>query len=326
MRRRASGGIAVGTVCLLASGGGALASPALPTRDQNPLLAGFGLPMPFPSRPVRDAEVLSIDLNWSNTALAQTDGSQYLLVDAETRELRLTYRGSLTKHLAFGLQIPYRYTGAGVLDGFIDGWHDAFGLPQGVRPALARDRIRIRYSRDATQRIDVETSAQGLGDVSADVGYGLVDTASSSAMAWLSLKLPTGQTGRLAGSGAADVTLAVAAEHRWDARWSAYAQIGVTWLGEGDLLPDQQRNLVWSGLAGMSWRIGPRLALKAQADAHSAAFTGTRLDMLGEALILSIGADYRFASGWQLDLGFSEDVAVEASPDIVFIVGVRRSL
>ena len=33
----------------------------------------------------------------------------------------------------------------GTLDGFIDDWHDFFGLPEGTRPVLPRDQLNIAY-------------------------------------------------------------------------------------------------------------------------------------------------------------------------------------
>ena len=75
---------------------------------------------------------------WSSKAATET-----LIVDAETREARLTLQAPLSDRFAFQLQLPYRYTGAGNLDGFIDGWHDAFGLPDGARSQLPSDAIDI---------------------------------------------------------------------------------------------------------------------------------------------------------------------------------------
>jgi hypothetical protein len=60
-----------------------------------------------------------------------------------------------------------------------------------------------------------------------------------------------------------------------------------------------------------------------QVEANTAVFdTGTRLD--GDALVLSFGGSYRTAAGWQFDLGLSEDLAVDASPDVVLLFGVRH--
>ncbi|HKQ31266.1 MAG TPA: DUF3187 family protein, partial [Burkholderiales bacterium] len=60
-----------------------------------------------------------------------------------------------------------------------------------------------------------------------------------------------------------------------------------------------------------------------QLDAHTSAYD-SNLDFLGDAVVLTVGGDYRFSSGWRLDLGVSEDIAVEHSPDVVFVIGVKQ--
>jgi hypothetical protein len=50
-----------------------------------------------------------------------------------------------------------------------------------------------------------------------------------------------------------------------------------------------------------------------------------RLDFLGDAVVLTVGGDYRFESGWRFDVAVSEDIAVESASDVVFVFGLRRS-
>lgn len=169
--------------------GAAALAEAFPTRDQNPLLAGFGIPAPLPARVPESGEwQLATRLNWGSTALMQAEGGEAILVDAETRELGMTIGRPLAPRLVLQLDVPYRYTGAGTLDRFIDDWHDVFGLPEGARPILERDRFRIAYSRDNLMLLDVTSSSSGLGDASLDLGYSLFATRGSAATAWLSVK------------------------------------------------------------------------------------------------------------------------------------------
>jgi hypothetical protein len=295
-------------------------------RDQNPFLAGFGLPSAMPTRLAAGENrgwSGGLDVSWGSTALVQQSGAETLIVDAETREARLTLQAPLSDRFAFQLQLPYRYTGAGNLDGFIDGWHDAFGLPDGARSELPSDAIDITYIRNRSRRLSMNSSASGLADIQASLGYDMVASEASALSAWLSVKLPTGDADELTGSGATDVSFSLAGERRLDTDWSVFGQAAVTWLGEGDLLAYRQRSVVWSGLAGLSGRVWRGLSLKAQIDAHSAAFDSD-LDFLNEAVVLTVGGDYRFASGWLMNIGVSEDIAVEHSPDVVFLFGVKR--
>lgn len=309
------------TLLLAASHAGA---DPFTVRDQNPLLAGFGLPAAMPAQ-LDETGVWSIgaDLYWSNTALIQARGPEFLRLDAEAREARLTLQASVTDRIALQLQIPYRYTGAGNLDGFIDNWHDTFGLPDGTRSQLPQDQMGVVYSRPGSLPLNMTSSVSGLTDVQAAVGYEMISSPATAVAGWLNIKLPTGDERKLTGSGATDVSLLLAGQHRFAGRWSAFGQAAVTWLGDSDLVLAPQRSVVWSGLAGLSWQAWRGLSLKAQIDAHSAAFDSD-LDFLNEAVVLTLGGDYRFASGWRFDLGVSEDIAVEHSPDVVFVAGLKR--
>lgn len=277
----------------------------------------------MPSR-APDRFAAGLDIFWGSTALAQEQGNEEILVDAETREARLTLQGPISDRLGWQVQLPYRYTGGGTLDGFIDSWHDIFGLSEGMRPLLAHDQTNIVYSRAGVTRPDISESATGLGDIQAALGYSLYASADSAVMAWLSVDLPTGDEDKLTGNGATDVSLVLSAQHRLNERWSAFGQVSGTWLGDSDLLPIEQENVAWSAMAGVSVRAWRGLSLKAQLDAHTAIYD-SELDILTEAVVLTVGGDYRFASGWRLDLGVSEDLAVEHSPDVVFVLGLKRS-
>ena len=304
----------------------AAAADPFPARDLNPLLAGFGLPAALPARLSSESWTLAADLNWASVSLVQQADSEQLIVDAETRQARMTIGRSWPSGFAAQLQVPYRYTGGGVLDSAIDSWHDIFGLPEGTRALSPKDRLRIAYARDNTVFFDERASQSGLGDISVDFGRSLSATTSTALTAWVSIKLPSGDADKFTGSGATDVSLAIAGEHRLAAAWSLFGQAGVAWLGEGERLADRQRDFGWSALVGIGWRVSRGLELKAQLDAHSAVFDEPDLEFLGEALVLTVGGDYRFASGWQFDLAVSEDIAVESASDVVFVLGLKKAL
>jgi Protein of unknown function (DUF3187) len=302
----------------------ALAAP-FSTRDQNPLLAGYGIPAPLPARIVSAEHwQLATELNWGSTAVMQRAAAERLTLDAETRELRLLLQRGLNELFAVQLQLPYRYTGAGSLDPFIGSWHELFDLPEGARNRLPDDQIAISYRRDGRSLLERSESMSGLGDVSAALGYQLGSSASAAAAIWLSLKLPTGAASELTGSGAADASLAIAGEHRFAERWELFGQASAAWLGAGEILPAQQRSIVYSGMVSVGWQAFTPLQLKLQLDAHSAVFDDTRLDILGAAVVLTAGGELRLESGWVLDIGVSEDILVETSPDVVFVFGLSR--
>jgi hypothetical protein len=302
------------------------ASPAEPfsARDENPLLAGFGIPLSMPAEvPANGTWDWSADIHWASSAIVQDGAYERLIADAETRELRLAIAYGLAERWAARLELPYRYTGGGDLDAFIDGWHDLFGMSEGMRPLLPRDDYRVAYARDGSVLMNTRSSSQGLADVAMALGYQWSANENGNLASWLRLELPTGDADELTGNGGVDVSLTLAAERRFAQRWSAFTQGSVTYLGDSDVFAAAQEQIVWSGLVGIGVDISRSLELKAQIDGHTAAFD-TDLDYLGEAIIFTIGGSWTFKSGWRLDIGVSEDIVVDASPDVAFVIGVRR--
>lgn len=300
---------------------GARASP-LPTNDQNPFLAGFGLPRSLDAR-LPASSAWALDFNWASTALVEDARGEFLVADAETRELRLTYGHRVAERWAIEVQLPYRHTSGGSLDSFIDDWHDFFGLPEGARPLQAEDRLHLYYSRNDVTLIEHYTTIEGLMDASLSIIYALHSSERSAASAALSVKAPTGKDHWLNSSGAVDVSAVISGEHRFGDRWTVSGQAAATSLGKGDLLPSLQRDLVWSGRAGLALHATPALDFVLQMDGHTRVFDGAP-HLFDDALIATLGGHINFRSGWTLSLGVSEDIAVEHSPDVVFVIGVTR--
>lgn len=308
--------------CALAACATAAASP-LPTRDQNPFTAAFGLPGPVRARLPERAE-WTLDFNWASTALVQNAANESLTVDAESREVRLSFARRVAERWSIELELPYRHTSGGSLDGFIDDWHDVFGLPEGARRVQPQDRLRLHYWRDGDTFIELDSPVEGLADASLTLAYALVASDRSAVSAALAVKLPTGKDHWLNSTNAVDISAVLSAERRIE-RWSLGGQLSATWLGEGDLLPHLQRELVWSGQASVAFALTPRVALALQMDGRTRAFD-SRLDFFHDALVATLGGHIAFGSDWTLSVGVSEDILVEHSPDVVFVLGLEKAM
>lgn len=296
------------------------------TRNQNPLLALYGLPSPLPARLPEAGRWRSAGVvNWSNSASIETSGSSTFTMDAEVFEFRLHLERAMSPGLALRTELPWRRVSAGSLDSFIENWHDWFGLPDGSRSQLRRDDLRIEYAVAGATQLLVDERSSGLGDIPLAAGYQLHASGKHALATWLTVKLPVGDAGELTGSGAVDVALSLAYQARPADRWELFGQLNGVWLGEGDLLPELQGDAAWSALAGVTWNPWRRLDLTAQLEASSRVFDVDVEPLSGDALVLTFGGSYRTAGGWRFDLGISEDVEVDASPDVSFSFAVRRA-
>jgi len=303
---------------------GASAAPFL-TADQNVLLGGSGLSLPAPSG-LAAAGTTRIDLatNWSSTASSGLEADEALLIDIESRDIRLVVEHAITDRQSLRVQLPYRVLTTGVLDGFIDGWHRALGLPEGARKFLERNQFQIGYLRSGRTVLNQRSPAQGVGDVVFETGFQAWKSDRSSATLWIGVEAPTANEDGMLGNGAWDAGLRLAVRHVVGARSSIYWQAGVVRPGNGGPLAEWQRDWVAAGSGTYEYAFTPALHAKVQVDAHSAPYH-SEVDFLGDAALLTVGGSFRFASGLLVDFGVTEDINVGASPDVNFCFSLRQS-
>ena len=316
--------VATATLVGVLSAPAAQAEPFL-TRNQNPLLALYGLPSPLPARlPDAGHGRIAGVLNWSNDANLDASGPAAYTMDAEVIEARLHVEHTFWPKIALRAEFPWRRVSGGSLDSFIENWHEFFGLPNGSRERLPRDELLIEFRDVDGTRLRVDEATSGVGDIPLSVGYQLHASDARSIAAWLTVKAPVGDAGDLTGSGALDVAVSLAALQSVREDWELFGQLNAVWLGEGDLLPGLQEDSVFSAMAGVTWNPWRELDLTVQFEANSRVFDGSGTDFSGDAILMTFGGSYRTRRGWQFDLGISEDIEVGASPDIAFNLAARR--
>jgi Protein of unknown function (DUF3187) len=310
--------------CLLFATSGH-ADPIL-TRNQHPLATLYGLPLPLAARlPAPATGRAGGSINWSSFATTDTTDRRSYTLDGEVFELRLQAEHALGERFAVHGELAWRQLSGGSLDSLVESWHELFGLPNGARNRLPQDALLIEYRSSESTFLRVDDAASGFADLPLSLGYQLTASERDAVATWLTVKLPTGKAEDLTGSGAVDVALSLSGERELSDRWQLFGQANVAWLGNGDVLADLQQEFAGSLLAGTTWKAWRSLELTAQLEANTAVMdTGTDFD--GDAVVLTLGGRYRTNSGWVCDFGFSEDLLIDASPDIVFLLGVRHAL
>jgi hypothetical protein len=300
------------------------ADPLL-TRNQNPLLLPYGLPNPLPARlPNAGTGGYTLDVNWSNAADDDISDSHNFTIDAESQDVRLRLEYAFAKNWAGLVEIPWRHLSGGTLDGFIENWHDLFGLPNGARDHMPDDRLLIEYQEGDEIQLQIDDSASGIADVPVSLGYQIQATDRSALSTWLTVDIPVGDSSGLLGSGATDVALSIAGQTQLAEHWQVFGQADAVWLGQGDILPQYQESFAWAGLAGVSWNAWRRLDLTVQVYANSRVFDVSINGLSGDAVVLTYGGTWRTPGGWRFDLGMNEDIEVDASPDMTFYFAVQH--
>lgn len=268
----------------------------------------------------------SVVLDWSNAFYQRRNTREQLELDGESLRLALRHQQgfelSLGRALEWSVELPLLFTGGGLQDSAIEGWHEAFGLPNGNREKTPSGQYRLRYVRDGVTLLDIDQGHAGLGD--ARLGLGLQLTPHWAVRGHA--QLPTGSRRHLTGghAGAAlwtDFTLPFNATGRAALTLSG----GVALTDRGGALSDQQRSSL--GLMGAVLKLPLFGALDGivQVNGHSPLYQGSALAPLAKtALPLSIGLGWPWR-GLRFQLALNEDVSVNASPDFALLLSVRRA-
>lgn len=313
----------------------AYSAPITPfhTQNQSPVALIFGLPAAGDAAILPKGEfgaILAVDI--ANNFASDATNGELILLDGENYRINLALRYGIAARVEGGIDIPYVGIGGGIFDRFIEGWHDFFGLPQEGRPQAPRNRLLYSYVKDGRTRLLLDDSGSGLGDIRLSGGIQLYDDGRPNprqVALRASLKLPTGESSGLRGSGSTDFALWLTAADDCGlpalGHLTLFGAAGGMAMTDGDVMRDQQRHLAGFGTLGLGWGPAEWIDFKAQLSGHTPFFRKSGLRELNEpALQLLVGGTLRFSDKTSLDIGVSEDVAINTSPDVALHLALRR--
>lgn len=323
--------LALSLILLAGSAAGAdLAISPFQTGNRAPMTQIFGLPTPGHALvlpPGEHAAELALDTAQNYTH--NSSGGESAFFDGETYRFNLNLRRGLTPRLEVGLDLPYLMHRGGFLDGFIEGWHDTFGLPQNGRDKAPRDRLRYSYIRNGKQEVLVDDHAQGIGDLRLNAAWQLARSTGDEPWGTAlhaALKLPTGDSDDLLGSGSTDLSLWLSGNRTWrqgDSALALFGSFGLMGMTNGDVVEEQQRNLVGFAMLGGGWRPWSWIVLKLQLDGHTPLYDSDLKELGDPAALLTVGGDLALGEKTTLEIGVSEDIATETASDVAFRLALR---
>lgn len=301
----------------------AWAAPLL-TVDQNPLTAVYGLPLPQDARlPAPGAGTVTASINLSNTLNIDASPEELLFMDGETHRFNLILDRGLNERWSLRLVLPWMEHGPGFLDRPIDRFHEIFDMPEGERSTQPRDRLRFAFQREGEQLLYIDSARSGAGDLRLILNRQLHRTEQAAYSLSGGVKAPSGDSGKLTGSGAADAAFWAAGHWQTGKSLESSASLGLLFPGKGEILARYQTQQVAFGHAGLQWKIRPEAAVKLQLDWHTNFYKNTDSAFLGDVLQLSFGGTWRLEQGMELDFALTEDIKVDASPDANFNISLR---
>ena len=252
--------------------------------------------------------------------------SETLILDGETTRMEIRYRYGLGKRLEIGLRLPYAWHESGSLDSFVENWHEVLGLPQGSRAGREDDQLEFSYLDAAGTQFDYRQNSNGIGDLRLIAGWKLTEGPNHHSALRFGLKLPTGDSDKLHGSGGTDFSIGIAGD--WQELFSVSGLSGfyrahASFLGEPDLLPERYNDIIGQFSIGAGYQLTTSIELRLQAMARSATHD-SGIEILGQdAAWITFGGNIRLSDTYELNLAVTEDLNVRSAPDFSILIGLR---
>ncbi|XOV84523.1 MAG: DUF3187 family protein [bacterium] len=293
----------------------------LRVRNLSPVVQLYGMPRATGARTLTDTLELSVNIEAANNFQSERRDQTFVFFDGESVLSSLRVRGGLGERWEWGVELPYMAHTGGAFDGVVDEFHELFGLPDGNRSLAPRGRLGYLVSAHGVVYADFSDSVTSYGDLRGFVGLQLMDRPGQALALRSQIKFPTGKVEDLSGSEGMDVS--VWGEYEIDLI-SALLDVrltlagGVSYLGQGELLPEAQVSWLGFGHVGLQIPLHPRIEFLAQLDAHTDVIESGNPLIADGGVLGTIGGRFGLTDRLWLDLAIIEDLQNESASDVVF--------
>lgn len=251
------------------------------------------------------------------------------VIDLEMTVLEFGLTAGLSRRLSLGAEVRFASMSGGFLDGFLEDFHDAFGLPNYGRDQRPENEFLYFIEKDGEQWLESEFGGMHPVDPSLSLEYRLTDhgeprapggrfTASLS----YALKLPLGD--ETAGFGSGQLDHRVAVPLRWIGDpFALYLVPSFSILSDPDTLgADIRVRNVFGTYVSAEWAFARHWSVLAGLNFYTSPFEATGIEQFDDdSFQLDVGMIWSPAPDLRWEFSFSEDLARPA-PDFALRLGL----
>lgn len=308
--------------------------PSVPA-DQGPLAVPNRFPLhlmflsPRPTSaqlPTRGEFKAGLAIDYSSVYLDQHSDQWDFLMDMETTVVDLSLAYGLTERLGVRLDVPLVSMNAGVLDGFLEAYHDALGVSNYGREDRPHNSFAYQMGKGGRSWVEGEPGEFRWADITLSAQYGL--WPETSMRRWqssllVSVKAPTGDPDIGYGSGRWDLGFFL--PNQWSFQpWSLYLMPGFIHHSDPETLgADVSARDSISLFAGAGYAYDERWIWLAQLNYFTSPIESTGVSRIDDgAMELALGFQRILNERWRLEMAFCEDPLTLAAPDFTVHIGV----
>ena len=257
-----------------------------------------------------------VDLAYSNEFALMAAKNSALLTDMECLQVKAGFSAGFFLDSELSLDIGYLSYNSGVLDSFLESYHDALGVGNSGRSQRPDDQFG--YQVMSGGRLWFKDA--GVGSGVADISLGVKKLVYANQWVDASLKgvvkLPTGDPDKVFGTGGTDVQLLALADFKPHSKVTVSLAGGYTWLSRPDFLENVPVDFSGTcfGALGLAYDFTGSFSGFVQTVYWESPYENTGIPVLdrdyGE---ITFGGKYQWGSGWGVYLALSEDLSRAAS-------------
>ena len=251
-------------------------------------------------------------------------------IDSSLDRIVLALEYGITEKFSTGIEIPFFKYSGGFLDTPIEIFHNFAGYSNASRVIIRRDDSKFFISEpSAGYRYLQDFANPGVGDISLYLKHLILSENHSFATVSLqaAVKIPTGQTSSLKGSGSFDFGINLIADKSFGGH---YLTTGISYIRPGTwkLIPDIPLRPIYSMILVYEYNWNNFLSLILQNQILTSPFSSIRHDELSKpSFEWTAGVKYDLSHRYRLALAITENyIYHENVPDFGFRVGMELHL
>jgi len=252
---------------------------------------------------VKGALDVRVELAETSTVFNEQSAGVNARVKVEQLRTGLYLRYGLLDRLEVGIEIPVLYRYRGFLEGAITATERATTGLTSARNALKGTGYAFNLSRDGQTVFGGGEGELGLGDITLISKYQFLSQSPRvpAVAVRFAVKVPSGDSSKVFGSGHADVGLGLAVEKSLATQWIVYGNVnGIFPTGTVNGLTVQP---AVRALAAAEYLWSPAVSFVGQFDYYSSPFHGTGTEILDDGVTAAtVGFNYRLRKNllWQV--------------------------
>jgi hypothetical protein len=269
---------------------------------------------------------LGVDLAYATVFSSGRSGAARSLFDLEVARAGLLFAFGLGPGTEFGLEAPILWMGDGAFDKFLIDYHRIFNLPSGDREDAPRNRFAYFVTDGGDTYSPNGDGKAGFGDFVLRLKHRLAGGADARfALAGRALlKLPTGRARYGFGSGGTDGGLGLVLRGR-SGRFAFYGNLDGLYLSQSpDSALDLGSRWALSAIGAVTAPVWDWGELAFQLRYFSTPYSTGIGSVDKDVWMLAVAFRRPFLDGRAVwSIGFTEDLAVEASPDFAVLASFQ---